>query len=195
MAASDARAFHRTHATGEDMSVSLILGGARSGKSRMAESLAFGKKYYIATAQAFDDEMRSRIAAHKRQRGVGWITHEVPFDLVNILKDLDADNHFILVDCLTLWLSNLLLAEADCAEMVGELIDHLKTAKATVVIVSNEVGLGVVPDNKLGRAFRDIQGIANQGIAAIANQVVFMAAGLPLVLKGPMPKPPQLPAE
>lgn len=195
MAASDAWAFHRTHATGEDMSVSLILGGARSGKSRMAESLAFGKKYYIATAQAFDDEMRSRIAAHKRQRGVGWITHEVPFDLVNILKDLDADNHFILVDCLTLWLSNLLLAEADCAEMVGELIDHLKTSKATVVIVSNEVGLGVVPDNKLGRAFRDIQGIANQGIAAIANQVVFMAAGLPLLLKGPMPKPPQLPAE
>jgi adenosylcobinamide kinase / adenosylcobinamide-phosphate guanylyltransferase len=177
------------------MTVSLILGGARSGKSRMAESLSGGKKYYIATAQAFDDEMRSRIAAHKRQRGDGWLTHEVPFDLVNILKDLDAEGHFILVDCLTLWLSNLLLAEADCAEMVGELIDHLKTVKANVVIVSNEVGLGVVPDNKLGRAFRDIQGIANQGIAAISNHVVFMAAGLPLVLKGPMPKPQQGPKE
>jgi adenosylcobinamide kinase / adenosylcobinamide-phosphate guanylyltransferase len=100
-----------------------------------------------------------------------------------------------LVDCLTLWLSNLLLSEADYAEMVGELIDHLKTAKANIVIVSNEVGLGVVPDNKLGRAFRDIQGIANQGVAAIANHVVFMAAGLPLVLKGPMPKPPQAPKE
>ena len=195
MAASHARAFHCPHASGEVMTVSLILGGARSGKSRMAESLAGGKKYYIATAQAFDDEMRSRIAAHKRQRGDGWLTHEVPFDLVNILKDLDAEGHFILVDCLTLWLSNLLLAEADCAEMVGELIDHLKSAKANIVIVSNEVGLGVVPDNKLGRAFRDIQGIANQGIAAISNHVVFMAAGLPLVLKGPMPKPQQPPKE
>jgi adenosylcobinamide kinase / adenosylcobinamide-phosphate guanylyltransferase len=190
MAASYARAFHCAHASGEAMTVSLILGGARSGKSRMAESLASGKKYYIATAQAFDDEMRSRIAAHKRQRGDGWLTHEVPFDLVNILKDIDSEGHFILVDCLTLWLSNLLLAEADCAEMVGELIDHLKTAKSNVVIVSNEVGLGIVPDNKLGRAFRDIQGIANQGIAAISNHVVFMAAGLPLVLKGPMPRPP-----
>ncbi len=195
MAASHARAFHRSYAAGEAMTVTLILGGARSGKSRLAESLAFGKKYYIATAQAFDDEMKSRIAAHRRQRGEGWLTHEVPFDLINILKDLDAEGRFILVDCLTLWLSNLLLAEADCAEMVGELIDHLKTAKATVVIVSNEVGLGVVPDNKLGRAFRDIQGIANQGIAAIANHVVFMAAGLPLVLKGSMPRPPILPTK
>jgi len=177
------------------MTISLILGGARSGKSRMAESLATGKKYYVATAQALDDEMQLRIAAHKRQRGNGWITHEVPFDLVDILKDLDAAGNFILLDCLTLWLSNLLLAEADCAEMVGELIEHLQVAKANIVIVSNEVGLGVVPDNKLGRAFRDIQGIANQGVAAIADDVVFMAAGLPLVLKGSLPKPPQPPTE
>ena len=115
--------------------------------------------------------------------------------MVDILKDLDAAGNFILLDCLTLWLSNLLLAEADCAEMVGELIEHLQVAKANIVIVSNEVGLGVVPDNKLGRAFRDIQGIANQGVAAIADDVVFMAAGLPLVLKGSLPKPPQLPTE
>jgi adenosylcobinamide kinase / adenosylcobinamide-phosphate guanylyltransferase len=195
MATGNARAFYRPNASGEVMTVSLILGGARSGKSRLAESLASGKKYYVATAQAFDDEMRTRIAAHKRQRGNGWLTHEVPFDLVNILKDLDVDSHFILVDCLTLWLSNLLLAEADCAEMVGELIDHLKIAKANIVIVSNEVGLGIVPDNKLGRAFRDIQGIANQGVAAISTHVVFMAAGLPLVLKGAMPKPQQAPKE
>ena len=177
------------------MSVTLVLGGARSGKSRFAESLAGNKKYYVATAQAFDDEMKLRIAAHQKQRGTGWITHEAPFDLVAKLRDIDELENFILVDCLTLWLSNLLLAEADCAEMVFELIEHLKNAQANIVIVSNEVGLGIVPDNKLGRAFRDIQGIANQGVAAVADDVMFIAAGLPLVLKGSLPKPPQRPTE
>jgi adenosylcobinamide kinase / adenosylcobinamide-phosphate guanylyltransferase len=177
------------------MSVSLILGGARSGKSRFAEKLAHGTKHYIATAQAFDDEMKERIAAHKKQRGENWITHEVPFDLVNQLRKLDDPSHFILVDCLTLWLSNLMLNDADCAEMIFDLAAHLKDAKAHVVIVSNEVGLGIVPDNKLARAFRDIQGIANQGVAAIADHVVFMAAGLPMVLKGPKPRAPLPPLE
>ena len=177
------------------MTVTLVLGGARSGKSRFAESLAAGEKYYIATAQALDDEMKFRIAAHKKQRGPGWKTHEAQFDLVTKLIPIDDVENFILVDCLTLWLSNLLLAEADCSEMVFDLIEHLKGAKANIVIVSNEVGLGIVPDNKLGRAFRDIQGIANQGVAAIADHVVFIAAGLPLVLKGSLPRPPQLQAE
>ena len=173
------------------MSVTLVLGGARSGKSRFAESLASDKKYYVATAQAFDDEMKLRIAAHQKQRGLGWITHEAPFDLVTKLREIDDAENFILLDCLTLWLSNLLLAEADCAEMVFELIEHLKHAQANIVIVSNEVGLSIVPDNKLGRAFRDIQGIANQGVASVADHVVFIVAGLPLVLKGSLPKSPQ----
>ena len=190
MAASHARAFYRAHASGSKMTVTLILGGARSGKSRFAESLAGTKKFYVATAQALDDEMKLRIAAHQKQRGTGWVTHEAPFDLVTKLAAIDDAENFILLDCLTLWLSNLLLAEADCAEMVFELIEHLKSAKANIVIVSNEVGLGIVPDNKLGRAFRDIQGIANQGVAAVAEHVVFIAAGLPMVLKGSLPKPP-----
>ena len=177
------------------MSVSLILGGARSGKSRFAEKLAHGEKHYIATAQAFDDEMRERIAAHKKQRGTGWVTHEVPFDLVNQLRALDDPKRFILVDCLTLWLSNLILNDADCAEMIYDLATYLKETKSHIVLVSNEVGLGIVPDNKLGRAFRDIQGIANQGIAAIADHVVFMAAGLPMVLKGPKPTELQPPSK
>ena len=175
------------------MSVSLILGGARSGKSRFAEKLAHGTKHYVATAQAFDDEMFERIAAHKKQRGDGWLTHEVPFDLVNQLRKLDDAKNFILVDCLTLWLSNLLLNDADCSELVYDLVAHLKVTKAHVVIVSNEVGLGIVPDNKLGRMFRDIQGIANQGVATIADHVVFMVAGLPMVLKGPKPTELQQP--
>lgn len=177
------------------MTVTLILGGARSGKSRFAESLAGVKKYYIATAQVHDEEMRLRIAAHQKQRGHGWITHEAPFDLVTKLVEIDEAENFILLDCLTLWLSNLLLAEADCSEMVFELVEHLKDAKANIVIVSNEVGLGIVPDNKLGRAFRDIQGIANQGVVAVADHVVFIAAGLPLLLKGSLPRPPQPRAE
>ena len=195
MAPSHARTFYCAHAAGGEMTVTLVLGGARSGKSRFAESLSSGKKYYIATAQAFDDEMKLRIAAHQKQRGHGWITHEAPLDLVTKLAEIDDAQNFILLDCLTLWLSNLLLAEADCSEMVFDLIEHLKSAKANIVIVSNEVGLGIVPDNKLGRAFRDIQGIANQSVAAVADHVVFIAAGLPLVLKGSLPKPPQPPTK
>ncbi|MDE2445867.1 MAG: bifunctional adenosylcobinamide kinase/adenosylcobinamide-phosphate guanylyltransferase [Alphaproteobacteria bacterium] len=177
------------------MTVTLVLGGARSGKSRFAEKLAYGAKHYVATAQAFDDEMKQRIASHQKQRGDNWVTHEVPFDLVWQLKSIDAAGKFILVDCLTLWLSNLLLAEADCADMVADLVLFLKSAKAQIVVVSNEVGLSIVPDTALGRAFRDIQGIANQGVAAVADNVVFVAAGLPLLLKGAMPQAGSTPTE
>jgi adenosylcobinamide kinase / adenosylcobinamide-phosphate guanylyltransferase len=169
------------------MSVVLVLGGARSGKSRFAEGLVHQPAHYVATAQAFDEEMRERIAAHKAQRGVDWVTHEEPVDLVSRLKKIDVAGHFILVDCLTLWLSNLLLAEQDCDAAIQKLVAHLKNAKARIVIVSNEVGLGIVPDNKLARRFRDVQGIANQRVAEVALNVVFMAAGLPLILKGPLP--------
>lgn len=188
MAASHARAFHRPHSTGAQMSVVLVLGGARSGKSRFAESLVHQPAHYVATAQAFDDEMRERIAAHKVQRGAGWVTHEEPFDLVGELSKLGADD-FILVDCLTLWLTNLLLAERDCESEIQKLVNYLRTATSRIVIVSNEVGLGIVPDNKLARRFRDIQGIANQRVAEVALNVVFMVAGLPLTVKGPLPTP------
>lgn len=168
------------------MSVVLVLGGARSGKSRFAESLAHQPAHYVATAQAFDDEMRERIAAHKAQRGTGWITHEESFDLVGVLAALEGSN-FVLVDCLTLWLSNLLLAKRDCEAEIRKLVLHLKTASARIVIVSNEVGLGIVPDNALSRRFRDAHGIANQRIAEVALNVVFMVAGLPFTVKGPLP--------
>ena len=169
------------------MSVVLVLGGARSGKSRFAEGLAHQPAHYVATAQAFDAEMRERIAAHKVQRGTQWVTHEVPTDLVGALQALDKAGNFILVDCLTLWLSNLLLAERDCDAEIQKLVVHLKTATARIVFVSNEVGLGIVPDNALARRFRDVQGLANQSVAEVALNVVFMVAGLPLTVKGPLP--------
>jgi adenosylcobinamide kinase / adenosylcobinamide-phosphate guanylyltransferase len=169
------------------MSVTLVLGGARSGKSRFAEGLAHQPAYYIATAQAFDDEMQERIVAHKMQRGKNWVTHEEPFDLVGVLEKTNGRGNFILVDCLTLWLSNLLLAERDCEAEVEKLVTHLRSTPSRVVVVSNEVGLGIVPDNKLARQFRDVQGIANQRVAEIATNVVFLAAGLPLMMKGPLP--------
>jgi adenosylcobinamide kinase / adenosylcobinamide-phosphate guanylyltransferase len=163
------------------MSVTLVLGGARSGKSRFAESLCIAPRTYVATAQAFDHEMRERIAQHQIQRGAGWVTVEAPVDLVTVLEKASG---IVLVDCITLWLSNLLLANSDCVAAVDQLVIVLKNLKSDVVLVSNEVGLSIVPENKLARQFRDIQGITNQKIAAIADTVVFVAAGLPLVLKG-----------
>ncbi len=165
------------------MTVHLIIGGARSGKSHYAETLSSMPRHYIATAQAFDDEMRDRIAHHKVQRGNGWVTLEAPLDLVSALETSDGLGRFILVDCLTLWLSNLILNDRDWNAAVNQLITIIPALKADVVFVSNEVGLGIVPDNALARQFRDAQGITNQRVAGAANKVVLMAAGLPLVLK------------
>jgi adenosylcobinamide kinase / adenosylcobinamide-phosphate guanylyltransferase len=172
------------------MTTTLVLGGARSGKSRFAESLAWGEQHYIATAQAFDDEMRDRIAKHKEQRGAGWTTHEETIDLARALRPLSTPDRFVLVDCLTLWLSNLILSERDWKQPTMALCSVLQGMTADVVLVSNEVGLGIVPDNALARQFRDAQGLVNQSVAAIADRVVFVAAGLPLALKGPLPTPP-----
>ena len=177
------------------MSVILITGGARSGKSRYAEALAFGPQYYVATAQAFDDEMRERIALHRKRRGSNWLTFEAPLDLVPTLRTLDGWGNFVLVDCLTLWLSNVMLAEKDCEAEISDLIDHLSGAHARIVIVTNEVGLGIVPDNAMARRFRDLQGMANQLVAAISESVVMSVSGLPLLLKGPWPKPSLPPKE
>lgn len=167
--------------------IALILGGARSGKSRFAESLIAQvsvKALYIATAERRDPEMIARIAAHRARRGAAWTTLEEPLELVNCLLGLPPDAPPILVDCLTLWLSNLMEAERDIGFEIERLRSALARMKPPVVLVANEVGLGIVPDNALARAFRDHAGRLNQSIAAIAERVVFMAAGLPLTLKG-----------
>lgn len=165
----------------------LVLGGVRSGKSRYAEMLARerdGKLHYIATAEAGDDEMAARIDRHRTERGDQWTTHEVPLDLVDCLEALDAEtDSIILVDCLTLWLTKLILTEHDTAGEGDRLADFIARSSRPLFLVSNEVGLGIVPENALARRFRDEAGVLNQKIAASASSVVFMAAGLPMVLK------------
>lgn len=167
------------------MAVILITGGARSGKSKRAEMRvrAFpGQPVYVATAEALDAEMEARIARHRARRGTDWIEREVPLDLVPALVASDGGGA-ILVDCLTLWLSNLMHAERDWESKVSELAGALPRLKSPVVLVSNEVGLGIVPDNALARSFRDAAGIMNQIIAAVSDEVEFVVAGLPMKLK------------
>jgi len=165
--------------------VTLVLGGARSGKTRRALELAsaFARKVYIATAEPRDDEMRARITRHAEERGSTWRTVEAPLELANALADTH-DAEIFVVDCLTLWLSNLMHAGRDIEAETQKLLTALETCAAHVVLVSNEVGLGIVPDNALARAFRDAQGRLNQEIARVADVVEFVAAGLPLRLKG-----------
>lgn len=174
------------------MTVTLVLGGARSGKSRFAEGLGRGEKFYIATAEVFDAEMRARIEAHRQQRGANWQTLETPLDMVEALQKLDVKGRFILVDCVTFWISNLMHAKRDVKAEVAKFGVALKSVKARVVVVSNEVGQGIVPDNALARAFRDEQGFANQHLAAVCNEVVLVTAGLPMVLKKARHKPATL---
>jgi len=166
--------------------LTLILGGARSGKSRRAEALtraAGPARVYVATAQAGDDEMTARIAAHKAERGRdGWETVEEPLDLPGVLAR-DFGGRPILVDCLTLWLTNILLAERDVEAEQARLVGALARCPGPVVCVANEVGLSIVPENALARRFRDAAGRLNQAVAAEADRVEFVAAGLPLVLK------------
>ncbi len=164
----------------------LIIGGARSGKSLHAEDLALahrGRRIYIATAEAGDEEMALRIAAHRARRGAAWSTVEEPLELISALRGVAAEDGFVLVDCLTLWLSNLMHARRDVGAEVEALCDAMKALPGTICIVSNEVGLGIVPDTPLGRYFRDEAGFANQMVAAEADEVLFMVAGLPLRLK------------
>lgn len=164
----------------------LVLGGARSGKSRYAQTRAEahgGALLYIATAQALDAEMEDRIARHVADRGPRWSTRDVPLDLPAAILADAAPERVLLVDCLTLWTSNLMFAERDLDAETEALARAVARATGPVILVANEVGLGIVPDNALARRFRDAAGRLNQAIAAVADEVQFIAAGLPLQLK------------
>lgn len=166
--------------------VTFVLGGARSGKSTYAERLIESTglpKVYIATAQAFDLEMQQRISDHQARRN-GWQTIDAPLNLADAIHKQRGQGNAVLVDCLTLWLTNLLMAEHDIASSFHILLGVLRSADHPVVLVSNEVGLGIVPENALARSFRDHTGRLHQMIAADASQVHFIAAGLPIKLKG-----------
>ena len=165
--------------------LTFVLGGARSGKSRYAEGLvtaAAGPWTYIATAQAFDAEMQTRIKRHQDGRASGWLTVEAPVDMPDALTRAGAAP--VLVDCLTLWLSNLMLGNLDLQAAVAALLAALDGRATPTVLVSNEVGLGIVPDNALARAFRDEAGRLHQQVAARADRVVLVVAGLPMIVKG-----------
>lgn len=165
--------------------VTLVLGGARSGKSAHALRLAAEPPHiFIATAEALDNEMAERIATHRAERDESWRTVEAPLELASAVREHGAEDTVLLVDCLTLWLSNLMHAERDCDAETDRLLDALRAAPGRVVLVSNEVGMGLAPDNALGRRFRDEQGRLNRRAAEIADKAVFLAAGLPLLLKG-----------
>ena len=169
----------------------LVIGGARSGKSRQAEALARRsglERHYLATATAHDDEMRERIAGHRAARAQdGWRTVEEPLDLVGALRREASPRRILLVDCLTLWLTNVMLGGLDVEAACRDLADAIPSLAGPAVLVSNEVGWGIVPDNRLARDFRDAQGRLNQRVAEACDRVVLVAAGLPLALKGALP--------
>jgi adenosylcobinamide kinase/adenosylcobinamide-phosphate guanylyltransferase len=166
-----------------------ITGGARSGKSAFAEKLAnslTGKRAYIATAQALDPEMAARIEKHRMDRGSVWDTYEEPLAVAELLRKLSGRYQVTLLDCLTLWLSNI-IAHTDgdgvVASRSGELVAAIKDFGGSCIVVSNEVGLGIVPDNPLARKFRDFAGILNQKMAQAADEVYFTASGIPMKIK------------
>lgn len=167
------------------MTTILITGGARSGKSLIAEQRTLslpGQPTYIATAEIWDDEMARRVAAHQARRDARWADVAAPMALVEALEETDGTGPR-LVDCLTLWLTNLMLAERDWQAETDRLAQALTRQQSPVILVTNEVGLGIVPDNALARAFRDAAGIVNQTIARTADEVVFVVSGLPMRVK------------
>lgn len=165
--------------------LTLVIGGARSGKSTHAEKLVGSYDppwIYVATAEARDDEMRERIDSHRRRRDTRWRTVEAPLDLAEALQDL-PQNQPALVDCLTLWLSNHLLAEHDLGSESDALIKALLARTSPTMIVTNEVGQGIVPGDQLSRRFRDAAGVLNQRVASVAGSVILMVAGIPMQVK------------
>ena len=171
--------------------ITLVVGGCRSGKSayalQTAENANGNKKIFVATCLPQDDEMAQRVARHKKERGEHWSIIEEPLYLPEVISEQGPGADVMLIDCLTLWVSNLVIKTADekkREEIVHELIDALKTASCPLVVVSNEVGAGIVPDNQLARQYRDIIGRVNQAVARCASKVVWMVAGIPVVVKG-----------
>ena len=171
------------------MKITLVLGGARSGKSSYAMKLTsegFRKPLYIATAEAFDEEMKERIRHHRKARGRGWQCIEEPLDLAGAVKKAQGKCDVILIDCVTVWLSNVIVKEGESKirRREREFKDAVKNSDVPVIVVSNEVGLGIVPEHELGSNFRDHAGRLNQDLAELADKVVFVAAGIPMILKG-----------
>jgi adenosylcobinamide kinase/adenosylcobinamide-phosphate guanylyltransferase len=172
-----------------DKRVYFITGGARSGKSAYAEQLArglTGRRAYIATAQALDAEMAARIEKHRRDRGSVWDTYEEPLAVAELLRKLSARYEVALLDCLTLWLSNAMAHSSSDNAVLSrsdELVKAIREFPGACIIVSNEVGLGIVPDNPLARKFRDLAGTLNQKVAQTADEVYFTAAGIPVKIK------------
>jgi adenosylcobinamide kinase/adenosylcobinamide-phosphate guanylyltransferase len=168
----------------------LITGGCRSGKSRFASDFAnqhFSKKLYLATCEALDEEMAQRIEHHKKMRGPEWQTLEEPIKIVEGIRQYEDGVEVILLDCITLWLSNLLTkgnTDLKIMDEINRFVEMIKQTPASLIIVSNEVGMGIVPVDPLGRRFRDLSGMANQRIAQVAETVIFMVSGIPIFLKG-----------
>lgn len=168
-----------------------VIGGCRSGKSRhaleTAESYPGTEQIFVATCIPYDDEMKHRVATHRRERNQSWRTLEAPDRLPEAIVKNSGDASVLLVDCLTLWINNLLMASRDTEKIfkeIGELIQAIKAANCPVVLVSNEIGTGIVPENQLARQFRDLVGTANQAVAAQADRVIWMVAGIPVTIKG-----------
>jgi adenosylcobinamide kinase/adenosylcobinamide-phosphate guanylyltransferase len=168
-----------------------VTGGCRSGKSkhalRAAEKMPGNRKIYIATCVPQDNEMKQRVARHQKERSQNWVTVEEPLHLPQAILENSPKADVMLVDCLTLWVSNLLMKtddEKQLEEMISQLIDTLEKATCPIVLVSNEVGTGIVPENRLARQYRDIIGLANQAVAKTAGKVIWMVAGIPVTVKG-----------
>jgi len=168
----------------------LIIGGCRSGKSRhaleLAEKISGNKRIFIATCMPLDDEMKERINRHKKERDKSWTTIEAPVELSVVINENSREGDVILVDCLTLWINNLLMETEDpdiIHQRIHKLILAIEEAKCPIILVSNEVGAGIVPENKLARQFRDLAGFTNQKVAERADRVIWMVAGIPVPIK------------
>jgi adenosylcobinamide kinase / adenosylcobinamide-phosphate guanylyltransferase len=170
--------------------ITLVIGGCKSGKSRLALRLAeklSARRIFIATCVPFDEELKERVARHKEERDGTWTTVDVPIHLPEAISGHDGKKTVLLVDCLTLWINNLLMASEDqryIDDAVDKLIEALSAARCPVIMVANEVGAGIVPENRLARLFRDAAGVANQRIAALADEVIYLVAGIPMTIKG-----------
>ena len=173
----------------------LVLGGCRSGKSGHALALAEAagpRRIFVATCVPHDDEMRDRVARHQAERSDAWRTLEIPVDLAEAIDTHGASADVILIDCLTLWLNNLLMETEDVAairQCIDGLADAVRRASGTMVLVSNEVGAGIVPENRLARLYRDLAGWTNQAMAAVCDRVVWTVAGIPVTIKPPLQSP------